>query len=228
VTERDVPPSLNEAASALQAGDLVVVFDEAALDGAGRGFLLHAAALATTETVATAILHARGITCFSVTPAQAMRLGLTLAGEYRPDHRGPLFLRSVEAADCDGTGISAADRARTLRAAGHPDAGIASLKSPGHVVPAMTSGPGRPHRAVADAAHDVLSALTTHGIAAWTDILNDDGEVADADWCEALAARLDLPCLSLAAFARAHTLPTHPPLTSAPPHPKYDQSNQPV
>ncbi len=200
MTDQIVPPSLRDAAAALQAGDLVVVVDETALDGAGRGFLLHAAALATTEIVATAILHARGITCFSVTPAQAMRLGLTLAGEYRPDHRGPLFLRSVEAAECDGTGISAADRALTLRAAGHPEAGIASLKSPGHVVPAMTAGPGRVPRAVADAALDVLRALTTHDIAAWTDILNDDGEVAEAEWCEALAARLDIPCISLVAF----------------------------
>jgi 3,4-dihydroxy 2-butanone 4-phosphate synthase/GTP cyclohydrolase II len=196
-----MPPSLQAAATALQHGDLIAVIDETALDGAGRGFLLHAAALATTEIVATAILHARGITCFSVTPAQAMRLGLTLAGEYRPDHRGPLFLRSVEAADCDGTGISAADRALTLRAAGHPDAGIASLKSPGHVVPAMTAGTPR---AVADAACHVLRALTTHDIAAWTDILNDDGDVADAAWCETLAARLDIPCLTLAAFDRAH------------------------
>jgi 3,4-dihydroxy 2-butanone 4-phosphate synthase/GTP cyclohydrolase II len=201
LTELEVPPALKEAAAALQAGNLVVVVDETALDGAGRGFMLHAAARATTEIVATAILHARGITCFSVTPAQAMRLGLTLAGEYRPDHRGPLFLRSVEAADCDGTGISASDRALTLRAAGHPEAGIASLKSPGHVVPAMTSGPGRP-RAVADAALEVLRALTTHDVAAWTDILNDDGDVADAESCASLAARLDLPCLSLAVFDR--------------------------
>ncbi len=185
--------ALHAAARTLDEGGLVVVVDEAALGGAGRGFFLHAAALATAEAVNTAILHGRGITCFSVTPEQAMRLGLTLAGEYRPDHRGPLFLRSVEAAECDGTGISAADRALTLRAAGRPDAGITSLKSPGHVVPAMISPPGRNGRAVADLALDVLLALSHHEVAAWTDILDDDGEVADAAWCVALAERLDMP-----------------------------------
>jgi 3,4-dihydroxy-2-butanone 4-phosphate synthase len=185
------------AADALNQGGLVVVVDPVCLDGAGRGFFLHAAALATTDIVNTAILHGRGITCFSVTPAQAMRLGLTLAGEYRTDHRGPLFLRSVEAAECDGTGISAADRALTLRAAGRPDAGITSLKSPGHVIPALISGHFTSECAVAEAAHGVLLALSVHEVAAWTDILDDDGEVATAAACTALALRLGVPYIDL-------------------------------
>jgi len=187
-------PDLVDAAASLNAGGLVMVTDETALGGAGRGFFLHAASMATTETVGTAILHGRGITCFSVTPAQAMRLGLTLAGEFRPDRPGPVFLRSVEAAECDGTGISAEDRALTLRAAGAPSSGMASLKSPGHVVPAMvTDRRSTPHGEIADAARVVLSHLTTHEIPAWTDILDDDGEVASAVWCRDLAEKLAIP-----------------------------------
>jgi 3,4-dihydroxy 2-butanone 4-phosphate synthase/GTP cyclohydrolase II len=190
--------SLADATTVLAAGGLVIVVDQAAFKGAGRGFFLHAAALATTEIVNTAILHGRGITCFSVTPAQAMRLGLTLAGEYRTDHRGPVFLRSVEAAECDGTGISAEDRAMTLRAAGAPDAGMASLKSPGHVVPAMITGRrDSPYGEVADAALDTLRHLTTHEVAAWTDILDDDGELAGAEWCRALAVKIGVHSLDL-------------------------------
>jgi 3,4-dihydroxy 2-butanone 4-phosphate synthase/GTP cyclohydrolase II len=179
-----------DAAAVLAAGGPVIVVDDAAFGGAGRGFFLHAAALATAEVVNTAILHGRGITSFSVTPEQAMRLGLTLADELRPDRPGPVFLRSVEAASCDGTGISAEDRALTLRAAGAPDAGMASLKSPGHVVPAMVTGRNGD---VADAALEVLRHLTTHEVPAWTDILDDDGDVAGAAWCRALAERLGLP-----------------------------------
>jgi 3,4-dihydroxy 2-butanone 4-phosphate synthase/GTP cyclohydrolase II len=191
-----------QAAEALEQGGLAIVVDDAALHGAGRGFFLHAASLATTDIVNTAIVHGRGITCFSVTPAQAMRLGLMLAGEFRVDHRGPVFLRSVEAATCQGTGISAEDRALTLRAAGAPDAGMASLKSPGHVVPAMITGRGSlPHGEVADAALDVLTRLTGHSVAAWTDILDDDGEVATAEWCRALADRLGIPRLALSGLA---------------------------
>ncbi|HEY5264639.1 MAG TPA: 3,4-dihydroxy-2-butanone-4-phosphate synthase [Steroidobacteraceae bacterium] len=198
----ELSDTLQAAAETLQAGDAVIVVDDTGAndtgaDGIGqergRGFFLHAAALATPQVVNTAIRHGRGITCFSVTSEQAMRLGLTLAGEYRDDHRGPLFLRSVESADCDGTGISAEDRAQTLRAAGAPDAGISSLKSPGHVLPALIANGDASH-AVADLAHNVLRTLSDHKVAAWTDILDDDGEVASAEWCCGLAARLGMPC----------------------------------
>ncbi len=183
-----------DAGTVLAAGGPVIVVDEAAFGGAGRGFFLHAAALATTEVVNTAILHGRGITCFSVTPEQAMRLGLMLADELRADRPGPVFLRSVEAATCEGTGISAEDRALTLRAAGAPDAGMASLKSPGHVVPAMVSGR---QGDVADAALEVLRHLTTHEVPAWTDILDDDGDVAGAGWCRDLAERIGVPLVEV-------------------------------
>jgi 3,4-dihydroxy-2-butanone 4-phosphate synthase len=188
---------LADAASTLAEGGAVIVVDEAALGGRGRGFFLHAAALATPDIVNLAIRWGRGITCFSVTPEKAMRLGLLMAGEYRDGYRGPIALRSVEAATCDGTGISAFDRAETLRAAGAPDAGMASLKSPGHVIPVMIAYRGREHRAVADIALDLLRHLTTHDVAAWTDILDDDGEVASAAACQALADRLGLTCLGL-------------------------------
>ena len=184
-------------ATALDAGQLVIVVDDAAT-GRGRGFFLGAAALATAETVNTTVTWGRGLTCFSVTAERAMALGLVLAGEYREGYRGPILLRSVEAADCDGTGISAADRAMTLRAAGAPDAGIASLKSPGHVMPAMIAYRGREHRASADIALDLVRHLTAYDVASWTDILDDDGDVASASYCRDLANRLGIACLPIA------------------------------
>jgi 3,4-dihydroxy 2-butanone 4-phosphate synthase/GTP cyclohydrolase II len=186
------------AAQSLETGGLVVVIDESAEAGEGRGLLLGAAALATPDMVNTMVTWGRGLTCFSVTAERAMTLGLVLAGEYREGYRGPILLRSVEAADCDGTGSSAADRAQTLRAAGAPDAGIASLKSPGHVMPAMIGFRGREHRASADIALDLLRHLTPYDVAAWTDILDDDGELAGAEYCRHVAATLGLVCLDLA------------------------------
>ena len=156
------------------------------------------AALATAETVNTTVTWGRGLTCFSVTAERAMALGLVLAGEYREGYRGPILLRSVEAADCDGTGISAADRALTLRAAGAPDAGITSLTSPGHVMPAMVGYRGRENRASADLALDLVRQLTRYEVASWTDILDDEGDVASADYCRTLAQQLGLPCLNAA------------------------------
>jgi 3,4-dihydroxy 2-butanone 4-phosphate synthase/GTP cyclohydrolase II len=185
-------------AEALDAGKLAIVIDEAAAKGKGRGFFLGVAALATADTVNTTVTWGRGLTCFSVTAERAMELGLVLAGEYREGYRGPILLRSVEGADCDGTGISAADRALTLRAAGAPDAGMTSLKSPGHVMPAMIAYRGREHRASADIALDLVRHLTAYEVAAWTDILDDDGDVAGAAYCRDLADRLQIACLPIA------------------------------
>lgn len=189
--------AVSEAARAIERGDLVMVVDGASAGTAGRGFLLGAAALATPDMVNRMVLWGRGLTCFSVTAERAMALGLVLAGEYREGYRGPIFLRSVEAAECDGTGISAADRAMTLRAAGAHDAGITSLKSPGHVMPAMIAYRGREHRASADIALDLVLHLTAQEVAAWTDVLDDEGDVASAAYCEALADRLGFVCLRL-------------------------------
>jgi len=186
---------VNRAATALGAGELVIAIDETASDGVGCGLFLGVAALATAETVNTTITWGRGLTCFSVTAERAMVLGLVLAGEYREGYSGPILLRSVEAAECDGTGISAADRALTLRAAGAPDAGIASLKSPGHVMPTMIAYRGRQHRAHADIALDLVRHLTAFEVASWTDILDDDGDLAGAAYCRALAERLGIACL---------------------------------
>ena len=193
---------VGRAAEALEQGGLAIVVDEGCEDpgraGAGRGFFLGVAALASAGMVNTMVTWGRGLTCFSVTAERAMALGLVLAGEYREGYRGPILLRSVEAADCDGTGISAADRALTLRAAGAPDAGISSLKSPGHVMPAMIAYRGREHRASADIALDLVRHLTAFEVAAWTDILDDDGEIASAGYCRDLAERLEIPCLCIA------------------------------
>lgn len=195
-----------QAAARLEAGGLIMVVDEGAEDGRGRGFFLGVAALATAETVNTTVTWGRGLTCFSVTAERAMALGLVLAGEYREGYRGPILLRSVEAAECDGTGISAADRALTLRAAGAPDAGITSLKSPGHVMPAMIGYRGREHRASADIALDLVRHLTAFDVAAWTDILADDGALASAAYCRGLAGELELPCLGIADVFGPHAL----------------------
>jgi 3,4-dihydroxy 2-butanone 4-phosphate synthase/GTP cyclohydrolase II len=196
---QELPADAEAAGRALRAGQVILIVDEHALGGQGRGFFLSVAALATAETVNTTITWGRGLTCFAVTAERAMALGLLLAGEYREGYRGPILLRSVEAASCDGTGISAADRALTLRAAGAPEAGMTSLKSPGHVMPAMIGYRGREPSAPADMALDLVRHLAGYEVAAWTDILDDSGEVAPAAHCWELAARLDMPALGVRA-----------------------------
>jgi 3,4-dihydroxy 2-butanone 4-phosphate synthase/GTP cyclohydrolase II len=108
-----------------------------------------------------------------------------------------VFLRSVEAASCEGTVISAADRAETLRAAGAPDAGMGSLKSPGHVMPVLAGFKADGCRATAEAALDLVRQLSGYEVAAWTLILDDDGELETPMRCRALASALGLVWLEL-------------------------------
>jgi len=186
------------ARAALLAGEPIIVVGPPSGTNRGRGFILYSAALASEATVNFSVTHGRGLTCFSVSAERAMQLGLVLSGEYREGYRGPIFLRSVEAAECDGTGISAADRAMTLRAAGAPDAGVTSLKSPGHVMPVLVGYRGGETQTPAELALLTIRRLTSGDVAAWTDILDDDGDVADADYCTALAHRLAVPCIEAA------------------------------
>lgn len=184
------------AASRLAQGQAVIALCQPRPGTRGRGFFLFSAARASAEVVNQAITWGRGLTCFSVTAERAMQLGLVLAAEVREGRPGPLFLRSVEAAECDDTGISAADRAMTLRAAGAADAGVGSLKSPGHVMPALAGFRNGDACSPADLALTLLRALTGEEVAAWSDILDDDGELGDADYCRALASELGLPCVT--------------------------------
>ncbi len=183
------------ATEALMAAEAIIVVSPAHEGSRGRGFFLFAAGTATDNVVNLSVTWGRGLTCFSVSAARAMALGLVLSGEYREGYRGPIFLRSVEAAECDGTGISAADRAMTLRAAGKPDAGVGSLKSPGHVMPVLVGFRGGETNAPAELALIMLRRLTGEEVAGWTDILDDDGEVGDADYCRALASELGVVCI---------------------------------
>jgi 3,4-dihydroxy-2-butanone 4-phosphate synthase len=64
-------------------------------------------------------------------------------------------------------------------------------------MPAMIGYRGRVHRASADIALDLVRHLTRYEVAAWTDVLDDDGEVAPAAHCFALASRLGIPCLDV-------------------------------
>lgn len=160
-----------------------------------RGFFLQPATLASPDSVALMIRFGRGLTCFSVTPDRAMRLGLLLGGDTPDERQGGAFLRSVEAADCHGTGISAADRAITLRAAGAEEAHARRLKSPGHVLPVMVQQAEL--GSVPGSALALLRHMTPHEVPAWTDILDDDGELASPPICESIADRLSLRRLRL-------------------------------
>ena len=137
--------------------------------------------------------HGRGLICLTVTPERAIRLGLSLVNAGTERQTGRPFARSIEAASGVSTGISAADRARTVEVAIAPDASSDDIVSPGHVFPLIAqSGGARVRPAAVEASIDLCRLASAGDTAVICSILRDDGEMARIDDIGDLLTQHDL------------------------------------
>ena len=181
-------------------GGMAIFVDPLARQGRGRGILAAAARTMTERQATLMATEARGLLSVAIDGPAAMRLGLRyMAGSVKAASDEPIFLCSVEAASGIGTGISAHDRALTIRIIGSPNSSLDDLITPGHVMPLLIRRPLGPAAALPEIAFAALSSWSSSGPVAWTDILDDDGEVASLDECVRLARRMDLPVAGRAA-----------------------------
>jgi 3,4-dihydroxy 2-butanone 4-phosphate synthase/GTP cyclohydrolase II len=109
----------------------------------------------------------------------------------------PRYLASVEAARCTETGISAAERALTLNVLGDLQSVPTDLKVPGHIMPAVVHEGVDSGSPLASTARCYVQARHQSLVVAWCDILDENGDLASADYCEALASKLGLVLLHL-------------------------------
>ena len=131
-----IPELLDE----LRAGRMVVVVDDE--DRENEGDLIMAAELVTPLAINFMITHARGLVCLALTPEQCSQLELPPMVRDNSSRYRTAFTVSIEAAYGVTTGISAHDRARTIRTAVRRDAVPADLARPGHVFPLMAQAEG--------------------------------------------------------------------------------------
>lgn len=168
---------LDAALEAIAAGQIAVIAGDR-LRG-GDIDLMIAASHVTPEAINFMATHGRGLICLSVTPERAERLGLSLVNPGTARQTGRPFARSIEAAEGVSTGISAADRAHTVRVAIAEGATNAHIHSPGHVFPLIARPGGVLERASACEASIDLARLAGAGDAAVIcSIMRDDGEMA--------------------------------------------------
>ncbi len=140
----------------------------------------------------------RGLICLAIDPQQAQRLGLHAMVEGRANPSCAGYARSIEAATGVSTGISAADRARTMSVAADPNSGPWSLVSPGHVFPVVTHERGLIGRfRLAEAAVDLMCMADREPAAAYCRILRDDGEAATRSDLPHLPWAADLPMVDM-------------------------------
>jgi len=175
----------------IRNGRIVVLIDDE--DRENEGDLLFAADFVTPEKINFLAKYGRGLICMPITAEHARRLQLgPMAGSNRSVH-GTNFTVAIEAAEGVSTGISAADRAHTIRVASRPDAVAADIVQPGHVFPLVSQPGGVLVRAGhTEACCDLARLAGLTPAAVLCEIMNEDGTMAR------------LP--DLIAFARRHQL----------------------
>lgn len=194
--------SLDAALSALAAGKVVVLTGDR-LRGGDIDFCV-AARHADADAINFMALHGRGLICLALTQSHAMRLGISLINAGAERQSGRPHGLSIEAREGVSTGISAADRARTVAVAIDPASSGDDLVSPGHVFPLIAAPGGLAERPAALEAAIELSRRAGAGDAAVIcSIMRDDGEMARIDDIADLIERLGLATVDLAELLAA-------------------------
>ena len=125
--------SIVEIVEDLKNGKMVILVDEE--DRENEGDLVMAADFITPEAINFMVTHARGLVCLTLTTERCEQLGLGMMASRNGSSFGTNFTVSIEAAEGVTTGISAADRAHTIKVAVDPNSTTMDLVSPGHIFP---------------------------------------------------------------------------------------------
>ena len=166
-----------EVIADLRAGRMVILVDEE--DRENEGDLVLAADFVTPEAINFMARYGRGLICLTLTEEKCRSLNLPLMVPNNNSPLGTNFTVSIEAAEGVTTGISAADRARTVQAAVRADAGPADIVQPGHIFPLMAQNGGVLVRAGhTEAGCDLAQLAGVTPAAVICEILKDNGEMA--------------------------------------------------
>ncbi len=204
-----VHATVEGAIEAIRAGEMLIVADDE--DRENEGDLICAAELVTPEMINFMAKRASGLICLALTSERCDQLGLTLIAEHNMDALRTAYTQSIDAAPRFGitTGISAQDRAQTIRVAADPESGPADIRYGGHVQPLRARSGGVLQRVGhTEAAVDLarLAGLAPAGVIC--EILrDDDGTPARRPQLEVFAAQHNLKFITVAQLV-AHRLQT--------------------
>jgi 3,4-dihydroxy 2-butanone 4-phosphate synthase / GTP cyclohydrolase II len=189
--------TVEQAIAEIAAGRAIVVVDDASREN--EGDIVFAAGKATPELLAFTIRYVRGLICVPMLGEDLDRLQLPPMTSDNQEHMGTAFTISVDARDGITTGISAADRARTIRTLVDSATEPYEIVRPGHVFPLRYAEGGvlrRPGHTEAAVDLARLAGLTPAGVVA--EIFNDDGTMARLPQLRAFADRHGLALISIA------------------------------
>src|SRR5438067_9724233 len=166
----DVPSAIDE----IRAGRMIVLVDDE--DRENEGDLMFAAEKGTPEAINFMAKHGRGLICLALTEERLDYLRIGPQTRENSSPYGTAFCESIEARTGVTTGISAADRARTIQVAIDPKSGPGDIVSPGHVFPLRAREHGVLVRAgQTEGSVDLARLAGLSPSAAICEIMNDDG-----------------------------------------------------
>jgi len=197
MSEPRITATVPEAIERLKAGRLAILVDDE--DRENEGDLVCLAEAVTPEIINFMARHARGLICLPMEKGIADELDLPLQVERNQSRLGTAFTVSIEARTGVTTGISAADRARTIKVASDPKCRPEDLVRPGHVFPLRAMPGGVLRRAgQTEGAVDLARLAGARPMAVICEIMNEDGTMARMPDLVAFAHRHGLLIVSVA------------------------------
>jgi 3,4-dihydroxy 2-butanone 4-phosphate synthase/GTP cyclohydrolase II len=188
--------NLQKALDAYKNGDLIIVTDDA--DRENEGDLMLLAEKATPEKVAFMVRHTTGILCVAMTADRARELRLPLMVEENQDSKKTAFTVSVDYKVGITTGVSATERANTVRALADNAVSHSDFIRPGHIFPLIADAGGLDARGGHTEAGVALSMLVgAQPLCLLSEIVNDDGSMARGASLEAFATQHSIPMISV-------------------------------
>ena len=188
--------TLQAALDAYKNGELIIVTDDA--DRENEGDLMLRADMATTDKVAFMVRHTTGILCVAMTQDRARQLRLPLMVEENQDSKKTAFTVSVDYKGEITTGVSAKERANTVRALADSTVVHSDFIRPGHVFPLIADNGGLQARGGHTEAGVALSQLVgAPALCLLSEIVNEDGSMSRGQSLMEFAATYSIPVISV-------------------------------
>jgi 3,4-dihydroxy 2-butanone 4-phosphate synthase / GTP cyclohydrolase II len=195
-TNTEASNNLDQALESLRNGKMAILIDDE--DRENEGDLVLPAELVTPEAINFMVTHARGLVCLSLEASRVEQLGLPMMSSSNHSPRQTAFTVSIEARDGVTTGISAQDRAHTIRVAVDPSKGSRDIASPGHIFPLKAVEGGVLVRAGhTEGSIDLVRLAGLRPGAVICEIMKEDGTMARLPDLRAFAERHGLPIVSI-------------------------------
>ncbi|NDA41975.1 MAG: 3,4-dihydroxy-2-butanone-4-phosphate synthase, partial [Actinobacteria bacterium] len=189
--------SLRERIERFKSGEFVIVTDDESRENEGDLFLL--ASKATTEKLAFMIRHTSGVVCVAMTEARSRQLHLPLMVKHNQDTKRTAFTVTVDVKHGITTGISAEERANTIRALADNNSMAEDFIRPGHIFPLIAAEGGLRSRAGhTEAIIELCRRSDEIEVGAISELVNEDGSMMRGDSLRAFAESYAIPIITIA------------------------------